>query len=87
VLVIYYEQAFNFYRPKKIAITGGYHGVHLIIDTYKRGTDVQIVELDAEDYTGVDLCWVETPLNPTGEARFVFLQISYKVRPGLIILM
>ncbi|KAI0321819.1 Cys/Met metabolism PLP-dependent enzyme-domain-containing protein, partial [Amylostereum chailletii] len=27
-----------------------------------------IVDIDS-DFTGVDLCWVETPLNPTGEAR------------------
>jgi cystathionine gamma-synthase len=57
--------------PKKIAITGGYHGVHNVIDIYKRGRDVEIVDVDTEDFTGVDLCWIETPLNPTGEAKFV----------------
>ncbi|KZV69195.1 cystathionine gamma-synthase [Peniophora sp. CONT] len=61
--------ALNFYQPKRIAITGGYYGVHLVIDTWKRGRDLEIVDLDVDDYTGVDLCWVETPLNPTGEAR------------------
>jgi hypothetical protein len=28
-----------------------------------------VVDLD-DDFEGVDICWVETPLNPTGEARF-----------------
>jgi cystathionine gamma-synthase len=28
-----------------------------------------VVDLD-DDFQGIDICWVETPLNPTGEARF-----------------
>jgi hypothetical protein len=28
-----------------------------------------VVDID-DDFEGVDICWVETPLNPTGEARF-----------------
>ncbi|KAI0035648.1 cystathionine gamma-synthase [Vararia minispora EC-137] len=61
--------ALEFYKPRKIAISSGYHGVHFILDIYKRGRDVEVVDLDIDDYTGVDVCWVETPLNPTGEAR------------------
>ncbi|KAI0069148.1 cystathionine gamma-synthase [Artomyces pyxidatus] len=60
--------ALVFLEPKKIAITGGYHGAHHVISTYKRGRTLEVVDLD-DDFTGVDLAWVETPLNPTGEAR------------------
>ncbi|KAG8936037.1 hypothetical protein FRC02_004949 [Tulasnella sp. 418] len=57
------------YAPKRIAITGGYMGVHGIIDIVKRiNKDLVVIDLD-DDYQPGDLCWVETPLNPTGEAR------------------
>ncbi|KAI0049632.1 cystathionine gamma-synthase [Auriscalpium vulgare] len=55
-------------KPKRIAITGGYHGAHHVIETYRKNCDVQVVGLD-DDFAGVDIAWVETPLNPTGEAR------------------
>ncbi|KAI0267462.1 cystathionine gamma-synthase [Gloeopeniophorella convolvens] len=60
--------AFTFLQPRGIAIGGGYHGVHRVIQTYGRGRDLKIVGLD-DDFEGIDVCWVETPLNPTGEAR------------------
>ncbi|KAI0036040.1 cystathionine gamma-synthase [Vararia minispora EC-137] len=63
------QAVLEFYKPKKIAITGGYYGVHLVIENYKRDRGVEVVDIDIEDYAGVDLCWIETPLNPTGEAR------------------
>ncbi|THH02452.1 hypothetical protein EW026_g449 [Hermanssonia centrifuga] len=57
-------------RPKRIAITGGYHGCHMTIDVYKRSrtADIEIIGID-DEYKPGDLCWLETPLNPTGEAR------------------
>ena len=57
-------------HPKRIAITGGYHGVHSSIQLYQKSREskVQIIDLD-EDYQEGDLCWVETPVNPTGESR------------------
>jgi len=66
------EQALLFYRPKRIAITDGYHGCHATIDLYKRshGDCIQVIDLDDNFQTG-DLCWLETPVNPTGEARSV----------------
>ncbi|KAH9062156.1 cystathionine gamma-synthase [Lactarius vividus] len=60
--------AFTHLRPRGIAIRGGYHGVHQIIQTYGRDRDIKVVDLD-DDFEGIDVCWVETPLNPTGEAR------------------
>ncbi|KAF8192491.1 Cys/Met metabolism PLP-dependent enzyme-domain-containing protein [Pholiota molesta] len=62
--------ALVFYRPKRIAIRGGYHGCHATIDVYKKnqGIHLEVIDLDSE-YRAGDLCWLETPLNPTGESR------------------
>jgi cystathionine gamma-synthase len=58
-----------FYNPKRIAVTGGYHGCHMTIETYRRARpDLQLIDLE-DEYQEGDLCWLETPLNPTGEAR------------------
>ena len=42
----------------------------MTIEVYKRSRDnnVDLIDLD-DEYKPGDLCWVETPLNPTGEAR------------------
>ncbi|KAE8212291.1 hypothetical protein CF327_g4061 [Tilletia walkeri] len=69
------------YSPKVIAIRKGYHGVHEAIRVYKRAkSDLNIIDLD-DEYPVIEpkkdgvqptdglLVWVETPLNPTGEAR------------------
>ena len=61
--------------PKVIAISGGYHGCHGVIDLHKKMHGVKTVDLHADDATwdaaGLgkgDLVHLETPLNPTGEA-------------------
>ncbi|KDQ64871.1 hypothetical protein JAAARDRAFT_28520 [Jaapia argillacea MUCL 33604] len=58
------------YQPKRVAIGDGYFGCHAAIDIYKRcrGGDMEIIGLD-DEYRPGDLCWLETPLNPTGESR------------------
>jgi cystathionine gamma-synthase len=47
-------------------------GCHGSISTYIKGrfTDTPIIGLDDEFREG-DLCWLESPLNPTGESRQV----------------
>ncbi|OSX60368.1 hypothetical protein POSPLADRAFT_1066693 [Postia placenta MAD-698-R-SB12] len=57
-------------QPKRIAISGGYYGCHETIHVYQhtRGGDVPMIDINDEFQPG-DLCWLETPLNPTGEAR------------------
>ena len=67
-------QALVHLQPKRIAITGGYHGVHSAIDVYKisKQSDFDVIGLD-DDFRSGDICWLETPLNPTGEARCVNL--------------
>lgn len=59
-----------FYQPKRIAISGGYHGCHATIEVYRKskGAEVQVISID-DDFQPGDLCWLETPLNPTGESR------------------
>jgi cystathionine gamma-synthase len=61
--------------PKVVAISGGYHGCHGVIDLHKKMHGVKTVDLHADDATwdaaGLgkgDLVHLETPLNPTGEA-------------------
>ncbi|KAH7205419.1 pyridoxal phosphate-dependent transferase [Fusarium redolens] len=57
-------------NPKKIFITDGYHGVHGIIDIMHKLNGLQKLSLDDIDQAGPgDMIHVETPLNPTGEAR------------------
>ena len=61
--------------PKVVAISGGYHGCHGVIDLHKKMHGVKTVDLHADDSAwdaiGLgkgDLVHLETPLNPTGEA-------------------
>ncbi|KAJ6016044.1 hypothetical protein N7540_010635 [Penicillium herquei] len=57
-------------NPKKIFIGDGYHGCHGVIDIIQRLSGVQKFELTDVDQAGPgDIIHVETPLNPTGEAR------------------
>ncbi|KAI0731719.1 cystathionine gamma-synthase [Fomitopsis betulina] len=62
--------ALVYFHPKRIAISGGYFGCHATIEVYKRsrGSDIAVISID-DIYQPGDLCWLETPLNPTGEAR------------------
>ena len=57
-------------KPKRLAITGGYHGVHMSLNIYKLGRDngIEIIDID-DPYKEGDIVWLETPLNPTGESR------------------
>ncbi|KAK0498754.1 Cys/Met metabolism PLP-dependent enzyme-domain-containing protein [Armillaria luteobubalina] len=59
-----------FSMPKRIAINGGYFGCHSTIEVYNksRDTPLELIDLDDEFQPG-DLCWLETPLNPSGESR------------------
>jgi cystathionine gamma-synthase len=57
-------------QPKRVAITGGYHGVHAIIQKLEKvkGSKIPIIGID-DEYEEGDVCWLETPLNPTGLVR------------------
>ncbi|KAJ6017312.1 hypothetical protein N7451_000691 [Penicillium sp. IBT 35674x] len=57
-------------NPKKIFIGDGYHGCHGVLDIIQRLSGIQKMELTDVDQAGPgDIIHVETPLNPTGEAR------------------
>lgn len=57
-------------NPKRIFIGDGYHGVHGNIDLMTKLTGVRKLPLDQLDQVGPgDIIHIETPLNPTGEAR------------------
>ena len=68
-----HHKALLLYQPKRIAITGGYHGCHMTIEVFKKSRpDVELIGLD-DPYKPGDLCWLETPLNPLGDSRYVRL--------------
>ncbi|KAM0756077.1 cystathionine gamma-synthase [Meredithblackwellia eburnea MCA 4105] len=65
--------ALLFYQPHVIAVTGGYHGCHESFKVYSNTReDVKIIALDDPYPKGKRvLCWLETPVNPTGESRSI----------------
>ncbi|KAH6627982.1 Cys/Met metabolism PLP-dependent enzyme-domain-containing protein [Chaetomium tenue] len=62
-----------FLNPKRVAIGGGYHGCHGILKLMNKLNGLEQLELESEDDLAKlqkgDIIHVETPLNPTGEAR------------------
>ena len=62
-----------FLNPRRIALSGGYHGCHGVVRLLAKLTGLQ--QLDLADPSQVaqlqagDVIHVETPVNPTGEAR------------------
>lgn len=64
----------TYLKPKVIAIGGGYHGCHGVIDVHSKLTGLKKVDLHDEkswDEAGLgkgDIVHVETPNNPTGSA-------------------
>ena len=63
--------AYTLLNPRRVAITGGYHGAHGVLSIHTRlsGTKMIPLECDAEELHEGDVVHLETPLNPTGEAR------------------
>ena len=61
---------FSFLTPRVISVGDGYHGTHGVLSVYQRLTKCKIVSLDcpASDLGVGDLIWLETPVNPTGQA-------------------
>ena len=62
-----------FLNPRRVAIGGGYHGCDGVIGLVAKLTGLQKVELEDPSALATlrpgDVIHVETPLNPTGEAR------------------
>lgn len=62
-----------FLNPRRVAIGGGYHGCHGVLKLLHKLNGLEQLELEDEaDLAKLgkgDVIHVETPLNPTGEAR------------------
>ncbi|KAL2153925.1 hypothetical protein VTH82DRAFT_2601 [Thermothelomyces myriococcoides] len=63
-----------FLNPRRVAIGGGYHGCHGVLRILHKLNGLERLELEdeeglAEKLRPGDVIHVETPLNPTGEAR------------------
>ncbi|PHH60059.1 hypothetical protein CDD81_2145 [Ophiocordyceps australis] len=73
-------------NPRRIAISQGYHGCHAVIDIMSRLTGLEKVALDAEVERG-DVIHLETPLNPTGEARSIahYAERAHRLGAHLIV--
>ncbi|KAL6811079.1 cystathionine beta-lyase [Trichoderma sp. SZMC 28013] len=58
-------------NPKRVAIGDGYHGCHGILKIFERLNGLKTLPLDCDlsELGPGDIIHVETPLNPTGEAR------------------
>lgn len=65
-----YHAAITHFNPHRVFITLGYHGCHGVLELMqRRGVEVyDLSEIESKAQKG-DLIHVETPLNPTGEAR------------------
>ncbi|MCJ1476278.1 hypothetical protein MMC13_004944 [Lambiella insularis] len=64
------HSAYIFLRPRRIAITAGYHGAHAVLALHCRLTGATLLPLDCPPAAlgPGDVIHLETPLNPTGEA-------------------
>ncbi|ERS96073.1 uncharacterized protein SPSK_00812 [Sporothrix schenckii 1099-18] len=62
-----------FLNPRRVAIGAGYHGCHGVLDIMKKLNGLEKLDLLNDDDLAKlqpgDVVHVETPLNPTGEAR------------------
>ncbi|KAF3764778.1 hypothetical protein M406DRAFT_98368 [Cryphonectria parasitica EP155] len=62
-----------FLNPRRVAISGGYHGCHGVVRLMSKLTGLEQLELEDPAQLALlkpgDVIHVETPLNPTGEAR------------------
>ncbi|KAL0936515.1 cystathionine gamma-synthase [Colletotrichum truncatum] len=59
-------------NPKRVAIGGGYHGCHGVIRILTKLNGLKQLEIDEaslDQLEAGDVLHIETPLNPTGEAR------------------
>ena len=59
--------------------------MHLVVKSYVEGRPVEIIGIDDEFQAG-DVCWLETPLNPTGEARSVLSTTTWSLFLAVYIL-
>ncbi|OZJ04109.1 hypothetical protein BZG36_02868 [Bifiguratus adelaidae] len=86
------------YKPRRVAIRGGYHGTHGSLKVYNRHHAIDVIDID-DPYEEGDLVWIESPHNPEGEifgnanakiivdATFAPPPLSYPFRLGVDLVM
>lgn len=71
--------------PRRVAVSGGYHGTHQVLDQLRRisgGASFESVPLPRPDELGAselragDVVWLETPLNPTCEVADIAAYVA-----------
>jgi len=74
-------------NPRRVAIGDGYHGCHGVIKVVSKLTGLKQLDLDCDDAElgEGDLIHVETPLNPSGEARDLAFYAEKAKRTGAIL--
>ncbi|ESK97654.1 cystathionine gamma-synthase [Moniliophthora roreri MCA 2997] len=76
------------HKPKRVAIRGGYWGTHQTLQIYQKSKDAELPVIDLDDeFQPGDICWLETPVNPTGESRDIkyYAEKIHKVGGKLIV--
>ncbi|KAJ3042868.1 hypothetical protein HDV00_006429 [Rhizophlyctis rosea] len=76
----------TYFRPNVVAIGDGYHGCHSVLKIHTKLYGLKVVDLfdesswDAAGLGNGDIIHVETPVNPTGEARNLkyFADLAHK---------
>lgn len=79
-------------RPRRVAITGGYHGTHAVLaqlkhiafdDGYEKLPLMQPAEVAASALQKGDVLWLETPNNPTCEVADVAAYVTAAKARGI----
>ncbi len=71
-------------HPRRVAIEGGYHGTHALLEAFGDG-GLEVVGLDASLDEG-DLVWLETPRNPTCVVEDIAAHVQRAHRAGARVL-
>ncbi|KAH7187222.1 hypothetical protein DER44DRAFT_857719 [Fusarium oxysporum] len=74
-----------FLNPKRVFIGDSYHGIHGVLDVMEKLNGMKKLTLkDLDQLQADDVVHVETPLNPTGEARNLEYNVGSKepIRPS-----
>ncbi|KAJ5461823.1 uncharacterized protein N7458_003375 [Penicillium daleae] len=65
-----------FLKPKRVAIGSGYYGSRQVVELYQQLTGFQVIGLDDLDALREgDVVHLETPVNPTGEASSISMEV------------
>ncbi|BEJ15426.1 hypothetical protein CspHIS471_0500310 [Cutaneotrichosporon sp. HIS471] len=72
-------------RPKRIAMRAGFSGCHGVVRILGRVYGLEKVDLDSDEIGEGDVILLETPLNPSGEARDIVHYSNKAKKVGAIL--